>query len=185
MGLSAFEDCSTSPPYCSPSIDRSLTTRLIELSNSPSKCLTSQFAHTPEWADGLDNWSSSQISTSKPEISRRHLDFHRELGLYLPRHEKPNSAPTSLKGLQINSKITTNHFTPERIRHLIRKEKELLKQNDLTNQKLIIEQSQPPPVPANTFRQCLLFLLFISLNPFFLFFQQLQLKFLHPHLHLQ
>jgi len=154
MGLSAFEECSAPPPYCCPSIDRSLTTRLIESSNIPSKS-SSRFAHTPEWADGIDIWSSSQICTTKTEISRRHFDFHRDLGLYLPRHEKPNSAPTSLKTLNINSRITTNNFPPERIRQLLRKEKELLSQNDLSNQKVIIDnQPPPPPVPTNTFRQC-------------------------------
>jgi len=153
MGLSAFEECSNPSTYCCASIDRQLTTSLIEASNIPSKC-SFRFAHTPEWADGLDTWSSSQISTTKNELSRRHFDFHRDLGLYLPRHEKPNSAPTSLKALQINSKLTTNNFTPERIRQLLRKEKDLLSQNDLPNQKITINNQTPPPVPTNTFRQC-------------------------------
>lgn len=156
MGLSTFEECSTPPPYCSPSIDRSLTSRLIESSNIPSKT-SSRFTHTPEWADGLDLWSSSQLSTTKNELSRRHFDFHNDLGLYLPRHEKPNSAPISLKNLQINSKITTNNLPPERIRQLLKKEKDLLLQNDLSNQQLIIDDQLPPQmpsVPANTFRQC-------------------------------
>jgi len=153
MGLRAFEECSAPPPYCCPSIDRSLTTCLIESSNIPSKS-SSHFAHTPEWADGIDIWSS-QNCTTKNEISRRHFDFHRDIGLYLPRHEKPNSAPTSLKNLQINSRIPTNNFTPERIRQLLRKEKELLSQNDLSNQQVIMDnQSSSPPVPTNTFRQC-------------------------------
>jgi hypothetical protein len=152
MGLSEFEEYSAPPPYCCPSIDRSLTTRLIESSNIPSKS-SSHFAHTPEWADGIDIWSS-QNCTTKNEISRRHFDFHRDLGLYLPRHEKPNSAPTSLKNLHINSRIPTNNFTPERIRQLLRKEKELLSQNDLSNQQVITDNQSSPPVPTNTFRQC-------------------------------
>lgn len=161
MGLSAFEECSTSPPYCSPSIDRSLTTRLIESSNIPSK-ISSRFAHTPEWADGLDVWPLSHLNTTKTDISRRHFDFHNDLGLFLPRHEKPNSAPTSFKNLQINSKMTTNNLPPERIRQLLKKEKDLLSQNDLSNRPLITDDPPllslvpplPPPVPANTFRQC-------------------------------
>jgi hypothetical protein len=177
MGLSAFEECSTSPPYCSPSADRSLTTCLIELSNNPLKCATARFAHTPEWADGLDMWSSSQISTTKPDVARRHFDFHCDLGLYLPRHEKPNSAPTSLKGLQMHSKIPTNNFTPLRIRQLLRRQKDLLTQPDSINQKLLIEQSTPPPNPANTLRQCSLLVLFISIL-LFSSFQQLQVKLL-------
>jgi hypothetical protein len=91
------------------------------------------------------------VCTTKNEISRRYFDFHRDLGLYLPRHEKPNSAPTTLKGLQINSKIITNHFPPERIRQLLRKEKDLLLQNDLSNQQVTIDN---PPVPTNPVRQC-------------------------------
>jgi hypothetical protein len=153
MGLSAFEEHSDPPPYCSPSADRSLTTRLLESSNIPSKC-SSRFAHTPEWADGIDIWSSSQISTTKNEISRHHFDFHRDLGLYLPRHEKPNSAPTTLKALQINSKITTNHFPPQRIRQLLNKEKDLLLQNDLPYQQVTIANPPLPSVPTNTLRQC-------------------------------
>ncbi len=148
MGLSSFDHYSTPTPYCSPSIDRSITTRLIESSNIPPKS-SSRFAHTPEWADGLDNWSSSQVCTTKS----RQFDFHRDLGLYLPRHEKPNSAPMSLKNIQLSSKLTRNHFPPERIQQLIKKEKDLLVQNDLSNQKLPIDNH--PTILTNTFRQCL------------------------------
>ncbi|CAF4179957.1 unnamed protein product, partial [Rotaria sordida] len=45
MGLSEFEECSSSARY--PSIDRSLTKHLIELSNSPFKSF-SRFSHRPE-----------------------------------------------------------------------------------------------------------------------------------------
>jgi hypothetical protein len=169
MGLSSFDYYSNLSTYCSPSIDRSITNRLIESSNIPPK-LSSRFAHTPEWADGLDSWSSSQISTIKPEFTRRHFDFHRDLGLYLPRHEKPNSAPISLKNLQINSKLNRNHFPPERIQQLLKREKDLLVQNDLLNQKLSIDNHSSLPittVPSNTLRQCLLFYSFISMKLFF------------------
>ncbi len=145
MGLSVFEKCSSSPGYCSPSIDRSLTTRLIELSNSPSKS-SSRFSHTPDWADGLDIWSSSQCSNSKIDLSRRNLDFHSDIGLYVPRYEKPKSAPTSLKTVQINPKTKIN-LPPERIRHLLKKEKDLLSDQ----QSSINIQTQ---VPTNTFRSC-------------------------------
>ncbi|CAF1187882.1 unnamed protein product [Rotaria sp. Silwood1] len=151
MGLSEFEECSSSVRYCCPSIDRSLTKHLIELSNSPFKSF-SRFSHRPEWADGLDIWSSIENSNTKNDLSRRHLDFHNDIGLYLPRHEKPNSAPISLKGLHLNSKITNNNFTPERIRQLLKKEKDLLIENNLSNQQFIIEHPIPP-VPTNTFRQ--------------------------------
>lgn len=153
MGLSEFEECSCSSLYCSPSIDRSLTTRLIELSNNPFKC-SSCFAHRPEWVDGLDRWSPTEISNTKNDLSRRHLDFHNDIGLYLPRHEKPNSAPITSKGLQISSKIRTNNFTPDRIRQLLNKEKDLLLEHNLSDEQSMIED-QSPPVPSNTFRQCL------------------------------
>lgn len=149
MGLSVFENALSSPPYCSPSIDRSLTTRLIELSNSPSKS-SSRFAHTPDWADGLDIWSSSQTSTTKTDLSRRNLEFHHDIGLYLPRYEKPRSAPIGLKNLQINPKVTKNNLPPERIRHLLKREKDLLSPTDVSDQQSTIDI--PPQVPTNTFR---------------------------------
>ncbi|CAF3340134.1 unnamed protein product [Rotaria socialis] len=151
MGLSEFEECSSRSGYCCPSVDRSLTTRLIEVSNSPFK-YCSRFAHRPEWVDGLDRWTSVENSNTKDDLTRRHLDFHNDIGLYLPRHEKPNSAPISLKGFHANAKLTTNNFTPERIRQLLRKEKDLLTENSWSNQKSLIED-QMPPVPTNTFRQ--------------------------------
>lgn len=152
MGLSAFEDSSSMSPYCCSSIDRSLTNRLIETSNIPLKS-SYRFCHTPEWADGLDLWSSVGIcSTIKNDINRRQFDFHCDLGLFLPRHEKPSSAPTSFKNLQSNPKLSTNHLPPERIRILLKKEKDLLLQNDLINQS-VISTNLPPPVPLNTLRQ--------------------------------
>ncbi len=145
MGLSVFDECSSTPRYCSPSIDRSLTTRLIELSNSPSKSC-SRFSHTPDWADGLDIWSSSQCSITKIDLSRRNLDFHSDIGLYVPRYEKAKSAPTSLKTVQINSKTKLN-LPPERIRHLLKKEKDLLSDHQSSI-------DIPTQVPTNTFRSC-------------------------------
>lgn len=153
MGLSEFEECLSQSGYCGSSFDRSLTTRLLEVSNIPLK-FSSHFAHRPEWADSLDKWSSNECSSTKNDLSRRHLDFHNDIGLYLPRYEKPNSAPISSKGFQTNSKLPTNNFTPERIRHLLKKEKDLLTENSWSNQIAFIE-NQIPPVPANTFRQCL------------------------------
>ncbi|CAF1304697.1 unnamed protein product [Rotaria sordida] len=152
MGLSEFEECSYNGRYCCPSIDRSLTRDLIELSNSPFKSY-SHFAHRAEWADGIDIWSSMENSNRKNDFYRRHVDFHSDIGLYLPRHEKPNSAPISLKGLQLNSKITTNkNLTPERIQQLLKKEKDLLTENNLSNKQFFMENPLPP-VPTNTFRQ--------------------------------
>ena len=160
MGLSAFEENSNPSPYCCPSIEGSLTKRLIECSNNPSKVFSSYFAHTPEWADGLDIWSSSsQITPMKPDAPRRHLDFHHDLGLYLPRHEKPNSAPISTKNPHHHHHHPTPPITqlpPERLRILIRKEKDLLLQNDPPNPPVLIDHqslSLPPPPPANTVRQ--------------------------------
>lgn len=149
MGLSMFEERTSS--YCSSStMDRTLTISLIESSECPLRS-SSRFAHTPEWADGLDFWSLS--STSKPDApsSRRSMDFQRELGLYLPRHEKPSSAPISLKTIPFNSKLPINHFTPERLRLLLRKEKDLLETS-----------LPPPPPPMNTHRQCAFVILFSS-----------------------
>lgn len=153
MGLSDFEECSSPVRYCCPSIDRSLTTHLIELSHLPLKS-SFRFAHRPEWADSLDRWSSNENSNHKNDLSRRYLEFHNDIGIYLPRHEKPNSAPISSKGLQFNSKLPTNHFTPQRIRQLLNKEKDLLIENNLSESQLNHEK-QIPPVPTNTFRQCL------------------------------
>jgi hypothetical protein len=53
---------------------------------------------------------------NKSDLNRHHFDFHSEIGLYLSRHENRNSASISLKTVQIQSKMSTNHFTPERIR---------------------------------------------------------------------
>ncbi|CAF1347529.1 unnamed protein product [Adineta steineri] len=149
MGLSAFEDSSSSHSYCSQSLNQSLTKRLIELSNIPSKS-SSRFAHTPDWADGLDIWSSAQNSSTKTDLTRRNLDFHHDIGIYLPRYEKPKSAPICLKNLQINPKILKNNLPPERIRHLLKKEKDLLSENDWSDQPIVIDI--PSQVPANTFR---------------------------------
>lgn len=159
MGLSSFEETSNPSFYCSSSIDRSLTKRLIDCSNNPSKISSSCFAHTPEWADGLDIWTSSHISTTKPENSRRQLDFHRDLGIYLPRHEKPNSAPISLKTIHHHSTVPITQLPPERLRILIRREKDLLLQNDLPNCPIILDH-QPSP-PTNSLRLCSLFLFFL------------------------
>lgn len=128
MGLSAFDDYSSSS-YCCSTMDQSLTKRLLELSSAPSQS-SSRFAHTPDWADGLDTWAFTQYSMTKLDLSRRHLDFHDDIGLYLPRSEKPKSAPTCLKTLPINPKVTQTTLPPERIRHLLRKEKDLLYQSD-------------------------------------------------------
>ena len=162
MGLSNFEEHSSRSSYCSSStLDRSLTLSLLDSSECPLRS-SSRFAHTPDWAEGLDLWSLSSPSTrptNKQDLSRRMMDFHRELGLYLPRHEKPSSAPISLKtNIPIQSaKGANNPFTPERLRHLLRKEKDLLLQTDLANQHLLFESSLPPPppaAPANSLRQC-------------------------------
>ena len=149
MGLAMFDERTSS--YCSSStMDRTLTISLIESSECPLRS-SSRFAHTPEWADGLDVWSLS--STMKTDSSsRRLMDFQRELGLYLPRHEKPSSAPISLKTIPFNSKLPTNHFTPERLRLLFRKEKDLLETS-------LPPPPPPPPPPMNTHRQCAFFIL--------------------------
>ncbi|UJR24084.1 hypothetical protein I4U23_027052 [Adineta vaga] len=126
--------------------NQSLTKRLIDLSNTPSRS-SLRFAHTPEWADGLDSWTFAQNLTIKSDLSRRNFDFHDEIGMYLPRYEKPKSAPNCLKNLQMNSKITQNNLPPERIQHLLKREKDLLLQIDLSDQTEI-----PIKVPTNTFR---------------------------------
>jgi hypothetical protein len=102
--------------YCSRSNDRSLTKILIENSNkSSSKCFH-RFVNTSEWVDGLDIWSSSQIS-KKNDVSTRNFDFHDDIGLYLPRCEKVNSTQT------ISSKGTNKDLhLPERLKQLIKRE---------------------------------------------------------------
>lgn len=178
MGLSAFEETSSPSPYCCPSIDRSLTKRLIECSNNPSKVNSSCFAHTPEWVDGLDIWSSSQISSTKTDVPRRQLDFHRDIGLYLPRHEKPNSAPISTKNLHHHhhhhSTAAITHLPPERLRILIRKEKDLLLQNDPPKPPVLINHPSPslqtppplPVAPTNTTRQGMLTFTLVRFSSF-------------------
>ena len=152
MGLSQFEECSSPPRYCSPSIDRSLTKRLIELSTSPSK-ISSRFAHTAEWVEGLNQWAPTDISTSKNYFSPRHLHFHAEIGLYLPRYEKPNSAPTSFKTLPMNSKMTTMNLAPERIQQLLRKEKELLVELNLSDEQQTIAENHLSTMTQNNSRE--------------------------------
>ena len=105
-------------------VDRELTDYLVQLSESAldrSSC----FAHTSDWNDGLDLWSSAS-TPNRTEPQRRHLDFHPELGLYLPRYEKANSAPTTLKTIESQSKSKATRLTPDRIRLLCRKEKDFL-----------------------------------------------------------
>jgi hypothetical protein len=105
-------------------VDRELTDYLVQLSESAldrSSC----FAHTSDWNDGLDLWSSAS-TPNRTEPQRRHLDFHPDLGLYLPRYEKANSAPTTLKTIENHSKSKANRLTPDRIRLLCRKEKDFL-----------------------------------------------------------
>lgn len=154
--------------FCSTVMDRSLTDKLIESSLSPLK-YPSNFAHNSDWTEGLDFWSLS--SPNKKELStkdgthRRTIDFHADIGLYLPRQEKPSSAPTSTKFNQIHHKIPSNRLTPERIRLLMRREKDLLlnvssssgelrsSQVDLSSE--MHRSSLMPVAPSNTFRQCL------------------------------
>lgn len=54
----------------------------------------------------------------KKESMRCHYEFHCDLGLYLPRHEKPLSAPLTTKYLSncSTTKVLTKDFKPERIR---------------------------------------------------------------------
>lgn len=54
MGLTEFEEFLSQSGYCSFSFDRSLTTRLIEVSNILLE-YSSPFAHRPERADDLIN----------------------------------------------------------------------------------------------------------------------------------
>ena len=162
MGLSSFDKYSSCSSYCSTLNSQSLTKRLIELSNTPSRS-SLRFAHTPEWADGLETWNYSQNSTIKTDLSRRNLDFHDDIGLYLPRCEKPKSAPICLKNLHINSKVPPNNVPPERIRHLLKREKDLLSQNEPPSDEIL------PKVPTNTYRSCKSFHFFVFFlnSPFF------------------
>jgi hypothetical protein len=127
--------------YCSLSSDRSLTKRLIEISDCPSKCLH-RFSHTPEWVDGLDIWSLS----TRFKKCQRYGDFIQDIGLHLPRDEKTNSRITSSKNDIISSKLLTNNYFPSRLRQLFEKEKDLLSENDL-NVSLLEE------TPSNTIEQ--------------------------------
>ena len=113
--------------YCSLSNDRSLTNNLIESSTKSSKCFH-RFVNTPEWADGLDIWSSS-LSIKKADLSKRNIDFHEDIGIYFPRFDKDHS--TSIKNDFNSPKLTTNNSLPERLKQLVNKQKLLLKEIDL------------------------------------------------------
>jgi hypothetical protein len=93
--------------YCSLLNDRSLTKLLIENSNnSPSKCFH-RFFNTSEWVDDLDIWPLTH-TIKKTDISRRNLDFHEDVGLYLPRYDKLDLIPTK------NDFICSKEIIPER-----------------------------------------------------------------------
>jgi hypothetical protein len=111
--------------HCSLSNDRSLTKHLIEISDCSSTCFH-RFVHKPDWADGVDIWSSDEIRRKT-----KHLDFDEQIGIYLPKFEKENSQPTEMKNDLICSKVNSNNLFPERLRQLFKKQNELLKENDL------------------------------------------------------
>ncbi|CAF2361672.1 unnamed protein product [Rotaria sp. Silwood2] len=110
--------------YCSPWNDRSLTKCLIECSNNRSKCFH-RFVNKSQWIDNLDIWSSSNIIRNN-SIYDHNIDFHQDIGLYLPRCEKNNIQETFFDNDSIYSKNITNDFFPERLKKLFNKEKDLL-----------------------------------------------------------
>ncbi|CAF4142869.1 unnamed protein product [Rotaria sordida] len=110
--------------YCSTSNNRSLTKCLIESSNNSSQYFH-RFVNISEWSDGLDLWSLSETIRKNP-ISQHSLDFHHDIGLYLPRYERDNIPEISLENELIYSKRIINNYLPERLRKLFKKEKNLL-----------------------------------------------------------
>lgn len=139
MGLSLFDQCSTIEENlsCSLSNDRSLTECLIHSSNDPLRCSYS-FSHSSLWVDGIDPWTLTSFNEKKDSSRSRSypLEFHSDLGLYLPRHEKPCSAPISTSKYHSSQSKGVNHvFQPERIRLLMKKEKDLLEQSDRISSK--------------------------------------------------
>ncbi|CAF1281731.1 unnamed protein product [Rotaria sp. Silwood1] len=110
--------------YCSPWNDRSLTQCLIECSNNRSKGFH-HFVNKSQWIDGLDIWSSSNIIRNN-SIYEHNIDFHRDIGLYLPRCGKNNIQETFFDNDSIYSKKITSDFFPERLKKLFNKEKDLL-----------------------------------------------------------
>ena len=115
--------------YCSLSNDRLLTNNLISSSNNSLECFH-RFVHTPEWANGLDIWSSSSSSLiKKNDLSKRIIDFHEDIGIYFPRFDKDHS--TSIKIDSNSPKLTRNNLLPERLKQLFNKQKVLLKEIDL------------------------------------------------------
>ncbi|CAF4814451.1 unnamed protein product [Rotaria sp. Silwood1] len=117
---------------CSLSNDQSLTKRLIESSNKSSECFH-RFVNISEWSDGLDHWSLSEIIRKSHLYQQDYLDFHRDLGLYLPRYEKDKLQERSIENDLFYSKRRRNDFLPERLRKLFKKEKKLLIEENQSN----------------------------------------------------
>jgi len=134
--------------------DRLLTTSLLELSDIPFKS-SKQFSHCPHWAEGIDLWSLSSLRRDiqkENDSSRCQYEFHCDLGLYLPRHEKPVSAPLTTKYLSncSKTKVLTKDFQPERIRILLKKEKDFLQSTNFNSNE--DKRRSSPSVPMNTNR---------------------------------
>jgi hypothetical protein len=133
--------------YCSPLNDRLLTRSLIKISNCSSSSSFHNFVNQSEWTDGLDLWSSNDI-IRKNHLSKRYLDFDKDLGLHLPRDEK---VKLSSKTDQICSTNLRTNLFPKRLRELFEKEKDLFK----TNPSKSPEDNQT----LNPIQQCLFILL--------------------------
>ncbi|CAF3309419.1 unnamed protein product [Rotaria socialis] len=150
--------------FCSSSNDQLLTKRLIESSNHPLQCFH-RFVNKSEWTNGLDVWSPSE-TLRKNHCNQRYLDFHHDIGLYLPRYENDNLQETSIENdlnyLRGIEKITL----PKRLRTLMDKEKNLLKENHSNNSSPddqlssieenqysnSIQQSKSSDIPSNKVR---------------------------------
>ncbi len=132
--------------YCSPLNDRLLTKSLIKISNCSSSSFHN-FVNQSEWTDGLDLWSSNEI-IRKNHLSKRYLDFDKDLGLHLPRNEKVKS---STKTDQICSTNLTTNLFPKRLTELFQKQKDLFKTNP--------SKSSEDIQPLNPIQQCLFILL--------------------------
>ncbi|CAF1000878.1 unnamed protein product [Rotaria sp. Silwood1] len=117
---------------CSLSNDQSLTKRLIESSNKSSEYFH-RFVNISEWSDGLDHWSLSEIIRKSHLYQQDYLDFHCDVGLYLPRYEKDKLQEKSLENDLFYSKRRRNDFLPERLRKLFKKEKKLLIEENQSN----------------------------------------------------
>jgi hypothetical protein len=109
--------------YCSTGNNRSLTKYLIEASKKSSSSKSfHNFMNKSQWIDGLDIWSLNDIN----HILKSDLEFHQDIGIYLPKLDKTN--------LITKSNLICLNEINERFKEVFEKEeKEEKEEKDLNN----------------------------------------------------